>query len=449
MKVVESIDFIIDDKLVADSDKIANCFNEYFTSVGRKLSSTIKCDLDPLLYIDFNINCIDIPYICQNEILSVIKMLNNSSAGADELLPFVMKQCSNLYIHPLTHLINISISQGSFPEELKLAKVLPIFKADNKQLIQNYRPISVLPYFSKIFEKIMSMYVIEFLETNNILYHNQFGFRKNHSTSHAIITLVERVSKALDTGKIVVGVFLDLKKAFDTVDHGILLKKLYAIGIRGNVHKWFESYLNNRSQYVVYNNAKSTVKTITHGVPQGSILGPLLFLLYINDFSRASDLLFSIIFADDTSVFLHGTCYDKLIDILNNELRKISLWLKANKLTINTNKTHYMVFHRGKIKNEKKPVTLDETEIEPKNNTKFLGIIIDNNLKWNDHISYITNKISKSIGIFYKARKFLNKKTLRNMYFTFIYPYLIYCVEIWGNACNTYLDPLIKLQKNA
>ena len=212
MKVVEHIDFVIDDKLVADSDKIANCFNEYFTSVGRKLSSTIKCDLDPLLYIDFNINCIDIPYICQNEILNVIKMLNNSSAGADELLPFVMKQCSKLYIHMLTHLINISISQGSFPEELKLAKVLPIFKAENKQLIQNYRPISVLPYFSKIFEKIMSIYVIEFLETNNILYHNQFGFRKNHSTSHAIITLVERVSKALDRGKIVVGVFLDLKK---------------------------------------------------------------------------------------------------------------------------------------------------------------------------------------------------------------------------------------------
>lgn len=447
MKVVEHIDFIIDDQLVSDSCKVANCFNEYFTSVGRKLASTIMCDVDPLLYIDFNISSIDIPYISPNEILNIIGTLNNSSAGADELLPSIMKQCSTLYIHPLTHLINISISQGVFPDDLKLAKILPIFKSDNKQLIQNYRPISVLPYFSKIFEKIISNYVIDFLETNNTLYHNQFGFRKFHSTSHAIITLVEHVSKALDTGKIVVGIFLDLKKAFDTVDHGILLKKLYAIGIRGNVHEWFKSYLHNRSQYVVYNNATSECHTITHGVPQGSILGPLLFLLYINDFSRASDLLFSIIFADDTSVFLQGTCYDTIIDIMNEELKKIGLWLRANKLTINLKKTHYMVFHRAKIKNTTKIVTIDDTCIETKCNTKFLGIIIDNKLKWNDHVSYVKNKISKSIGIFYRARHFLNKQTLRNLYFTFIYPYLIYCVEIWGNTCAIHLDPLIKLQK--
>ena len=203
----------------------------------------------------------------------------------------IMKQCSDLYIHPLTHLINLSLKQGVFPQELKLAKVLPIYKSGNKQLIQNYRPISILPYFSKIFEKVVTNHIIDFLEMHDILYNNQFGFRRDHSTSHAIITLVERVSKALDTGKIVVGVFLDLKKAFDTVNHDILLKKLYAIGLRGNVLQWFESYLRNRTQYVVYNNIKSDTKKITHGVPQGSILGPLLFLLYVNDFSRASDFI--------------------------------------------------------------------------------------------------------------------------------------------------------------
>ena len=170
------------------------------------------------------------------------------------------------------------------------------------------------------------------MNENELFYKNQFGFRKQHSTSHAIITLIEKVSKALDTGKIVV--FLDLKKAFDTVDHTILLRKLKMYGIRAEVHDWFSNYLNNRSQFVQYNDYNSEKKHITHG----SILGPLLFIIYINDFSRSSDLLFSILFADDTSVFIEGTNYDKIIDILNKELKRIDIWLKANKLTIHIKK---------------------------------------------------------------------------------------------------------------
>ena len=158
----------------------------------------------------------------KNEIITVIYSLKNSSPGYDEMPASILKQCLDTYIDPLTYLINLSINQGIFPDELKIAKVLPIYKSDDKQLIQNYRPISVLPFFSKIFEQIILNHLENFIESNNILYDNQFGFRKNHSTTHAIITLVEKVSKALDTGKIVVGVYLDLKKAFDTIDHQIL-----------------------------------------------------------------------------------------------------------------------------------------------------------------------------------------------------------------------------------
>ena len=165
-------------------------------------------------------------------------------------------------------------------------------------------------------KKIVATYVIEFLEDNSVFYNYQFGFRK----SHAIITLVERISKALDMGKYVVGVFLDLKKAFDTVDHTILLRKLEQYGIRGKTLRWFERYLSSRTQNVEYNNSKSDTKIITYGVPQGSILGPLLFIIYMNDFSRSSDLLFSILFADDTSVFIEGTNFTNISQILNTEL---------------------------------------------------------------------------------------------------------------------------------
>ena len=194
---------------------------------------------------------------------------------------------------------------------------------------------------------------------------------KFHGTNHAIITLVEKVSKAFDTGKFVIGVFLDLKKAFDTVNHDILMKKLECYGIRGKLFNWLKRYLENRHQYVHYNGYDSDKKVVTHGVPQGFILGPLLFILYINDFSRSSDLLFSILFADDTSVFIEGTNYDQVIDIVNNELERINIWLKANKLTVNIKKTHYMMFHRTRIKHNLRNITICDMNVTCTKNTKW------------------------------------------------------------------------------
>ncbi len=296
----------------------------------------------------------------------------------------------------------------------------------------------------------MANFIVEFLDSNDVhvLYDRQFGFRKAHSTSHAIITLVEKISKSLDTGKVVVGVFLDLKKAFDTVDHEILLQKLDMYGIKNNLLQWFKSYLSNRTQYVCLNYSKSDIRTISYGIPQGSILGPLLFIIYVNDFSRASKLLFSILFADDTSVFIEGHTYNDTIRMLNNELEHIFIWLSSNKLTLNIEKTHYMVFHRAKIKDRLSiNVRMQGRPVNEAKSIKFLGVIIDNKLNWNEHIIYIKNKISKSIGIIYKTRKFVDKKTLVNMYYTFVFPYFIYCSEIWGNACHVHLEPLILLQK--
>ena len=212
-----------------------------------------------------------------------------------------MKQCVNNYDTPLTHIT--TIAQWYFPDEWKLGKVIPIFKDRDPQDIQNYRLISGLPFFSKVFEKIIYFFIIEFLDIHNVLYDRQFGFRQRHSTSHAVITLVEKITHVLDFGKVVGGIFIDFKKAYDTVSHDILLRKLEAHGIKNNVIRLIKSYLSDKKQYVQYSNRKSDAKDV---LPQGSRLGLLLYFLYANDFSMASELLITIMFTYDTSVFIEG-----------------------------------------------------------------------------------------------------------------------------------------------
>ena len=439
--------FLVNNQLTADNNIIANAFNDYFVNVGKSLSANIVSTVDPLSYVDMCIECITDPLITVNDVMTVISQLNNSAAGHDGLPASIMKKLSNDYVIPLTHCINMSIVQGDFPDTLKIAKVIPIYKGDDEQMVQNYRPISILPFFSKIYEKIIYNHIINFLTINCILYDKQFGFRKGHATNHAIITLVDKVTRALDTGKVVVGVYLDLRKAFDTVPHTPLLDKLHRVGIRGNLHCLIKNYLEDRAQFVNYNGHTSKTQPIKIEVPQGSILGPLFFICFMNDFSKSSQLLFSILFADDTTVLLEGKEYEGLIMALNNELHKVSTWLDANKLSINTKKTHFMVFHRSRIKTNDVNVIMQQNIIERVNSTKFLRLIIDDKLKWHEHIQQVTHKIARSVGILYKIRHYLNKQTLLNMYYTFVFPYLIYGVEMWGSASLNHINPLKKIKK--
>ena len=350
---------------------------------------------------------------------------------------------------PLSHVINKSPKEVVFPSELKLAKVVPIFEAGATNKITNYRPISVLSFFSKVFEKIIYHKLIEFLDHNDIIYCNLFGFRQRHSTQQAIITLVNKITSYLDCGDLVIGIFLDLKKAFDTVDHKILLNKLYAYGIRGVVLKLLESYLSGRSQYVVYDYQQSVTLSITCGVPQGSVLGPLLLIIYMNDICNVSQLLFTVLYADDTCVLVNGKSLNLIIETVNSELQLLSTWLKSNKLSLNTTESYYAVFHRARMKlpNNSIKLKIDNTNIKEVQSIKYLGVILDNKLSWIQHISYVKSKISKGIGIMYKARNYVNKNALLGLYHSYIYPYLIYCIESWGTASNCHIDPLYILQK--
>ena len=277
-KTKQKINILIDDKLVIDSLDIANGFNNFFVSVGPKHANDLKSDIDLLSYLNYNINSIVVPEVSCIQVREIINSLNNSSPGHDELPSIVAKACMDGFIKPITYLINESLTSGVFPSELKLARVVPIFKSGDPSLLTNYRPISVLS-FSKIFEKIVYNIVSDFLCDNEVLYdYYQFGFRSRHSTQKALIILVDRITKSQYMSNIVISLFIDHKKAFDTVHHRILLRKLYAYGIRGILLKWFESYLTDRSQYVIYDGVKSETSVVQCGVPQGSILGPLLCL---------------------------------------------------------------------------------------------------------------------------------------------------------------------------
>ena len=225
---------------------------------------------------------------------------------------------------------NQSLLEGVFPNALKIAKVVPIFKNGDLKCVTNYRPISVLPAFSKITEKIVYKRLYKYISDNSILHQNQFGFREKLSTSMALLELIDKLSEAVDDKLTTIGVFIDLAKAFDTVDHGILLRKLQHYGIRGIALDWFRSYLTDREQFVVIGNCESSCARISCGVPQGSILGPVLFLLYINDLNYASKLLQTIMFADDTNLFLTGNSLDVIEKQMNDELEVISEWFKSN-----------------------------------------------------------------------------------------------------------------------
>ena len=311
----------------------------------------------------------------------------------------------------------------------------------------NYRPVSVLPIFSKILERLMYNRLIDYINENKLLYKYQFGFQKGKSTYMAVLTLVDKISEALDNGDYVIGVFLDFSKASDTVDHDILLRKLEKYGIRGTALDWFTDYLSNRLQYVTYNGAKPKREIIKCGVPQGSILGPLLFLLYINELSTVSNDCFSVLFADDTNMFVTGKNTSEMCVKLNNDLQEICEWLRCNKLSLNILKTHYMIFTTKNKTAQDLDIKISNTAVERVYDTKFLGVYIDAQLTWKRHIEYTCSKLSKCAGILLKARKKLNKSALILLYYSFAYPYFIYWNQVWGDTYPTNLGRMVLLQK--
>ena len=377
----------------------------------------------------------------------------NKSPGYDDISFNVIKKCFSSLCEPLKYLFNLSIEKGIFPDDLKIAKVTPIYKSDDKSDLSNYRPISVLSCFSKMFERIMYNRLYQDLTENEILYPKQFRFQTGHSTEHAIVQLIDQILESFEYNKYTLGVFIDLSKAFDTVDDSILLKKLELYGVTDRNHSWFKNYLSNRKQFVINIKENTELETITCGVPQGSILGPLLFLLYVNDLKNASNLLDPIMYADDTNLFLAHKDISYLFETANLQLERISQWFISNKLSLYVSKTKYSFFHKSSKRDDipllLPKLNINNSEIERTECLKFLGVLLDENLCWKEHIKYIESKIAKNIGLLYKAKPYIDKDSLLSLYHSQIHSYISYGNIAWGSITRTNLKKIYSQQKHA
>ena len=348
------------------------------------------------------------------------------------------------------HLFNACFNNGLFPEVLKVSKVIPIYKSGDKTKVNNYRPISLLPSLSKVMEKLLVVRLTSFLNASGILYDRKYGFRKKRTTTQAVLDLVTNLYDNISKNKLSSLVAVDLTKAFDTVNHKILLEKLDYYGIRGICNDLIRSYLSNRKQTVYIAQESSTMRLVKSGVPQGSVLGPLLFIIYINDLHFK--LLCSTVqlFADDTCLLLSNICKKTLQDEAKTELENLHLWMDANKLTLNLSKSNVMLINsklrdKGKFDN----IKTKKSEICITSTVKYLGIYIDEELNFKYHITSIVAKISRGVGILYKIKNFLPTSTLLCVYYSLVHTHLSYGIIIWGSTYKSHLEKLTSLQNKA
>ena len=440
-------------KITSDSSEIANQFNNHFTTVAAKIEKKIVKTNKK--YYDFLTNPMEKTFSLYptnpTEVEDHIKNLNvRKSVGPYSIPNQILKEFNSLFSIPISLIFNMSLESGVFPQKMKIALVIPIFKKGDNQDCNNYRPISLLPNISKLFEKLIHNRLSKFLEENKCLFSKQFGFRNKHSTTHALIDITETVRKALDDNEFACGVFLDFKKAFDTVNHRILLKKLEHYGVRGHAIKWFTSYLTERKQYTTVNNTNSQIKDVSYGVPQGSVLGPLLFLIYINDLNSVITFSYIRHFADDTNILYRHKSLRKINQRINFDLKNIAEWLRANRIALNTNKTEIVLFRSPrKTVTRKMNFRISGQKIEPKSSAKYLGIILDEFLNWKTHYHILKTKLERSIGLLAKIRYFVSAKLLRTVYFAIFDSYLRYGCQIWGQNKNVNTNEISKLQDKA
>lgn len=436
--------------------EICNAFGRHFSTIGKKFAQKIKKSQHDLDYyckkIPTNNNSMYMKPTNPEEISNIIGTLaNKSSHGYDKISNKLLKELRPVVLTPLVIIFNRSMEEGVFPDAMKIADIVPLHKAKCIEDCNNYRPISLLLTMSKVLEKIIYNRTVTFFDKNKLFYNSQYGFRKNHSCSDAIMELTGEIIKNKENGIHTASVFIDLSKAFDTLDPDILLQKMNKYGIRGLVQDWFRSYLRNRKLRIkccVDNGQEmsySDLYEVEYGAPQGSCLGPLLFLIFTNDLCKNLEHCGAILFADDTTVYKGHRSLNYLKWCIETDMANLVDWFRANKLTLNVNKTVMLLFRATDSNNASEYIKVDNMKLYESECTKFLGVWIDNKLNWKKHTTLLINKIKRNSTLLKNTKALFTKNTLKLIYYAHIYSHLTYGINIWGGMVSK--ETLNKIQR--
>lgn len=460
-KTTHQTNFIHDDfgNPIEDPLDTAETFNEFFANIFSSANSNIT-SLDSYNqevlqnYVQSKIDAyckFNIPLVSEEFVKKQLSSLNiNKSTGLDGIGTRFLKSSVNVIANPITKIINLSISKCKFPQKFKMAKITPIYKKGPKSDRNNYRPISILPVLSKLIEKHITDHLKTFLEENKLLHTQQSGFRTNHSCETALTAVIDNWIEAINNKNLVGTIFLDLTKAFDLVNHSILLQKLKLYNCSTNSIQWFTSYLSNRTQTVSVSGTLSSSRPITAGVPQGSVLGPLLFIIYINDLPLHLNNSDIDMFADDTTVSAYGKSFTSVQNALQTELTTIERWCTQNSMVPNITKTKVMhISATNQIQTPDYSLSLQNTILENSTTEKLLGIHVDQHLNWKQQVDNTLKKCNSYLYLLLRIKNFLSIPSRKLFFNAYILPHLDYCSTIWGNCNNDLLEKLHKFQKRA
>lgn len=450
---------------------VCNIFNDYFVNVAKKETNELMSNdrdtdnnnsvqnFDQLLFKPiFNLSEVN-----AKEIETIFSSFSNkNSSGYDEVPMTVLKTVKKELSQILSHLINSSFVTGKFPDKLKISKVVPIYKKGDKKEVSNYRPISLLPTISKVYERVVYNQLRTFLEDNQLLDEIQHGFRSGRSVISASLSFIESIIESIDAKESCIAIFMDLSKAFDSVNHHVLIEKLKLLGIKSTSLAWFQSYLSNRYQYVQITHLtdkqrvssfSSQLKPIYCGVPQGSILGPLLFICYLKNMANSlvnvpqSNLC---LYADDSNLKISGKSIDQIEVLSHIELENLTEYLKRHYLNLNIDKTNFISFKTIQSNMTEEPnIYVGSDYIGKTNSTKFLGIWVDSKLTWNDHVNKILPKINSGIYALSKMSTLCNEHTLKTIYHSYIHSHIAFGICLYGATKKENLNRILKLQKKA